>query len=255
MRRVLFVLALFVTMTTACAPAAATEEPAGNATSEELTATSETERPDPTGQPATSPPEGIPTGPGEQTVVKQLATSLGLEVSEISVLSSEEVEFGNACLDVAMEGIMCAQVITPGRIIVLEAEGLQYAYHTTEDGSRVQPATLALVWKREGGIAGFCDLLTVFRSGEVFASRCKSEADGKMSTLATLLSAQERRQFQEWMRELGEAELDASDPRGVSDRMEVTLKIVGHGEEPPTTAQQEDLFEFAQDLYQKVSSR
>ena len=52
---------------------------------------------------------------------------------------------------------------------------------------------------------------------------------------------------------LGVAELDASDPAGVADRMMVTLSITGAGDEPPTEAQQQELFEFAQELYQELA--
>jgi hypothetical protein len=186
-------------------------------------------------------------------VVEQIAENLDLAESDISVISSEEVEFGDACLDVEVEGVLCAQVVTPGRVIVLEADGIEYTYHASEDGSRIQPATLAMTWKREGGIAGFCDILTVFRSGEVYTGKCNSQDEGRMGTFASLLSSQEVTQFHSWMAELGEAELDASDPEGVADRMIVTLEFFGAGDEPPTESEQQELFEFAQDLYTELA--
>ena len=152
-----------------------------------------------------------------------------------------------------MEGVLCAQVVTPGRILVLEADGLAYEYHTSEDGDRVQPATVALVWKREGGIAGFCDVLTVFRSGEVFTNNCNSQSDGSMGTLAELLTSGERQAFGAWTAELGEVQLDDSDPQGVADRMVVTLEFFGAGSGEPTEAEQQELFDFAQDLYQELA--
>jgi hypothetical protein len=191
-------------------------------------------------------------GAAEETVIKQLAANLGLQESEITVVSSQEIEFGDACLGVALEGVMCAQVVTPGRIIVLEANDVEYEYHTSQNGSRIQPATLGLVWKREGGIAGFCDTMVIFRSGEVLSSSCKSQDEGKMGTFADLLTAREIRQFKDWTAELGEAKLDASDPKGVADRMVVTLEFFGIGAEEPTEAEQQALFEFAQDLYQRL---
>lgn len=192
-------------------------------------------------------------GDVEQQVIKQLAANLGLQESGISVVSSKEVEFGDACLGVAMEGVMCAQVVTPGHIIVLEANGIQYEYHTSADGSRVQPAILALVWKREGGIAGFCDTLTVFLSGEVYANRCKGQTEGKMDTLAHALSATEQKQFSEWVSELGQVTIDASDPKGVSDQMMLTLNFWGTGNKQPTKLEQQAMLKFAQDLYQKLA--
>jgi hypothetical protein len=189
----------------------------------------------------------------EQVVIKQLAANLGLQESDISVVSDTTIEFNDACMGVAMEGVMCAQVVTPGHIIVLEAKGVQYEFHTSADGSRVQPATLAMVWKREGGIAGFCDTITVFRSGEVYVTQCKPQAEGRMGTFASLLSPSEQKQFMAWMAEFGEAHLDASDPKGVADQMKLTLDIFGTGSKQVTKPDQQALFEFAQNLYQKLS--
>jgi hypothetical protein len=186
-------------------------------------------------------------------VIKQLAANLGLKDSNISVLRSEEVEFRDSCLDMALEDMLCSQVVTPGNKIVLEAKGIQYEYHTSRDGGRIQPVTLALVWKREGGIAGFCDTLTVFLSGEVFASQCKKQAEGKFGTFAKLLSSQEQKQFNEWIAKFAESDLDASDPKGVADRMVVTLQLLGNGTEPLAKTEQQALFDFAQTLYQKLN--
>ncbi|HLO14013.1 MAG TPA: hypothetical protein VK206_04230 [Anaerolineales bacterium] len=187
----------------------------------------------------------------EQIVIKQLAANLGLKESDISVVSNTEIEFPDSCLGVAMPDIMCSQIVTPGRIIVLQAKGIQYEYHVTADGDRVQPATLAMIWKREGGIAGFCDDLTVFRSGEIYTQQCKT-GEGKMGTFANSLSSQEQKQFNDWMTQFGQANLDASDPQGVADRMVVTLNLFGTGSKQPTKADQQKLFEFAQNLYQKL---
>ena len=230
MKRLLLISLLFVLLTTACAPAAATEGP-----SEDHIPDMET------------------LGAAEQAAIEQLAENLGLETTDIIFISSEDVEFSDACLDVAIEGILCAQTVTPGRLITLEANGLQYAYHANEDGTQVQPASIALIWQREGGIAGFCDTLTVFRSGEVVATNCKSQAEGITGSLASLTSAQEREQFNQWMADFGEVDLDDSDPAGVADRMKVSLKLTGAGDELPTQAEEQDLFGFAQDLYQDLT--
>lgn len=189
----------------------------------------------------------------EQIVIKQLADNLGLQERDISVVSNTTIEFNDACMGVAMEGVMCAQVVTPGHIIVLEANGLQYEFHTDANGSRVQPATLAMIWKREGGIAGFCDTMTVFRSGEVYTTQCKPQAEGRMGTFANLLSASEQKQFMDWMAQFAETKLDASDPEGVADRMVVTLDVFGAGSKQVTKSDQQALLEFAQNLFQKLT--
>jgi len=189
----------------------------------------------------------------EDIEIKQLVANLGLKKSDISVVSNTTIEFNDACMGVAMETVMCAQVVTPGHIVVLEAKGVQYEFHTDANGSRIQPASLAMVWKREGGIAGFCDTMTVFRSGEVYTSQCKPQPEGQMGTFASLLSSSEQEQFADWLAQFGEAHLDASDPAGVADQMKVTLDLFGTGSTQIAKSDQQALLEFAQDLYKKVS--
>jgi hypothetical protein len=190
----------------------------------------------------------------EEMVIKQLAMNLGLKEDSISVVSSSDVEFADSCLGVAIQDISCAQVITSGKIIVLESEGIQYEYHVSADGSLVQPASFALVWSREGGIAGFCDRLTVFRSGEIYGSQCKSQPNGTMGTFANTLSEQERQQFDVWSKDFGEVTLDASDPKGVSDAMEVKLQFYGTGKGSLTKADEQALILWAQTVFQKLYS-
>lgn len=188
----------------------------------------------------------------EDVLIKQLAENLGLEADTVSVASNEPAEFPDACLGVAMQDVLCAQVLTPGRVIVLESDGTRYEYHISEDGMRIQPATFALTWSREGGIAGFCDRLTVFLSGEVYGSSCKSQPDGTMGVLANLLSITEMGQFHSWLDEYGTVALDASDPQGVADGMTLVLNLYGNGSARPLKSAETELFTWAQTLYQKL---
>ena len=137
----------------------------------------------------------------EEMLVNRLASNLGVKQSEVTVISTSEMEFNDACLDVPLLDVQCAQMVIPGKLIVLQAGGVDYSYHVNEDGSYVQPASLALTWTRDGGIAGFCDSLTVFLSGEVYGNQCQSQPGEAMGTFASLLSASERKQFTEWMSE------------------------------------------------------
>lgn len=195
---------------------------------------------------------GEASGLVEESLISQLAENLGLDKKDISVVSNEEVEFPDSCLGVAMPEVMCAQAITPGRIVVLEANGIQYEYHVNADGSRVQPATLALTWEREGGIAGFCDSMTVFLSGEIYTTSCKG-TDSRMGTFSALLTAEEQDQFNTWISTIGQAEVDASDPAGVADRMVVTLSFFGNGNSKLLADDEAALLQWAQELFQKMS--
>ena len=175
-----------------------------------------------------------------------LASALGMDASQITVVSDTEVEWPDSCLGVAQDGVMCAMIVTPGHLITLQANNLQYEFHTNEDGSEIQPATLALTWKRNGGIAGFCDSLTVYLSGEVSGDNCKADVrNGK------LLPA-EMTQLETWVTQFGQVNLDASDPVNASDRMTRQLSLFGNGSAQPSGADQQALFSWAQDLYQRL---
>lgn len=238
MKKTFIGIMLLILMITACSPMETTSEAPGEE-----------------GNSTPAPVETEATlDPVEETVVKQLAENLGLEESDISVVSNQTVEFSDACLGITMQDVKCPQVTTPGRVIILEANEIQYEYHTDVNGKRIQPATLALTWKREGGIAGFCDNLAVFLSGEVYAYKCNAETDGKIDSLTNLLSASEQKRFVTWITEFEPFTLDASDPKGVSDRMEIVLEFYGMGKSEPSEAEQQAALNWAQELFQKIYS-
>ena len=187
----------------------------------------------------------------ENAVIKQLAQNFGLKESDISVVSDDVIEFPDSCMGVSMENTMCSETITPGRVIVLEANGIQYEYHVSKDGTRIQPATFALTWKREGGIAGFCDGLTIFLSGEVYGYQCKSK-EAKLTGLASLLTTSERSQFYTWINKYGQATLDASDPKGVADGMSLVIEFHGVGKGKPGKPVQQEIFTWSRELFQKL---
>jgi hypothetical protein len=70
-----------------------------------------------------------------------LAQRLPIDVDTIKLVSVEHVDWSDACMGIHQPGVMCAQVITPGYKVVLEANGQQYEYHTNESGSVVRLAT------------------------------------------------------------------------------------------------------------------
>jgi hypothetical protein len=237
---------LFALILTACAAeAGATEEPSTPET-EETSAPTENS----TEAPTESPAELTPV---EDAVVARLAENLGMSPADITVVSTEEVDWPDGCLGIQMEGLMCTQVIVPGFRVILEANGREVEYRTNEAGTQIQPATVLLTWTREGGIAGFCDHLTVYLSGEVHKTSCKSDQPVEES-LSDVVSEEEISKLDEWVESYGQVSIDASDPKGVSDRMVVTLEFAGLGtQESVSAANETELLEFAQSLYQELS--
>jgi hypothetical protein len=228
----LLVFAWFILPLTACATdSAPTEEPSS---------------PDQEPTPADLP---VDLTPAQLAAITALSDSLGLPAKSITLVSTEAVDWPDGCLGVQEEGVTCTQVITPGFRIILEANAREMEYRTNEDGTQVRPATVLMRWKREGGIAGFCDFLTVYLSGEVHRSSCNSEYVEER--LSNLLSDAEIVKLDEWVQEYGMLTIDASNPKGVSDRMIVTLEFVGLGNQETISASNEkELLEFAQQLSQ-----
>ena len=236
MKMALLVFAMLILLVTACAPESApTEEP------------SEPSSPDQEPTPTNIP---VDLTPAQLAAINALSENLGLPVEKIKLISTEAVDWPDGCLGVQEEGLMCTQVITPGFRVILEANGRQVEYRTNEDGAQVRPATVLMRWKREGGIAGFCDYVTVYLSGEVHKSSCKNGQPGE-ERLSDVLSEAEIAKLNGWVEEYGTVTIDASDPKGVSDRMVVTLEFVGLGsQETISSANEKELLEFAQSLSQ-----
>ena len=61
-----------------------------------------------------------------------LAEQTGVPVDKIKLVSMEAVDWNDTSLGCPQEGFMYAQVITLGYLIVLEADGQQYEYHTDQ---------------------------------------------------------------------------------------------------------------------------
>jgi hypothetical protein len=68
--------------------------------------------------------------PSVRLASADLAQRLGLASEAIKLVSAEEVEWSDASLGCPQPGMMYAQVITPGFLVVLEAGGQTYEYHT-----------------------------------------------------------------------------------------------------------------------------
>ena len=193
--------------------------------------------------------------PAQQAAISEIAQNLGLNEDQIKIVSTEAVEWPDSCLGISEDDTACAEVITPGYRVLLEVMGNQVEYRTDADGTVILPATPALTWERVGGIAGFCDSIKVYLSGEIRASNCKT-AQAAENRLSEVLSAEEIAMLNGWISTYGEIEIDASDPKGVSDRMTVNLKLFGTGNEQLISTEVEQaLLQFAQTLNNKLMTQ
>src|SRR5262249_27357838 len=150
-------------------------------------------------------------------VKPMLAAALGIDESAITVVSTQIIEWPDNCLGNAAPGTACGQVVTPGYIVTLEANGQQYEYHTNADASVVKPGSLALSWRRTGGIAGFQDSLQVYLQGEINGSWVHGTKDSTVRTL----TADQQAQLKTWLAKFGTVNVNHDDPANASDAMSV----------------------------------
>ncbi len=123
--RILIPLVLFAAWMTGCAPQP-TAEPAAT-----------TPLP-PAGPTPTAGQKATPAPAGSAAAVQKLAGQLNLPAAQVSVVSSEAVDWPDACLGLASPGEMCATVITPGYKVVLSAGGKEYTFRTNQKGTIVR---------------------------------------------------------------------------------------------------------------------
>ncbi|MDX1687464.1 MAG: hypothetical protein R3248_05735 [Candidatus Promineifilaceae bacterium] len=124
---------LFV-LTGALAMLAAACQPGGNEPGAPVEEPQATETPAATEEEAT-PESQYPAA--VEAARAQLAADLGIDVEAITVSSFETREWPDACLGLPEEGQMCAEVITPGYLVILNAEGETHRARTNQDGSVV----------------------------------------------------------------------------------------------------------------------
>ena len=67
-----------------------------------------------------------------------LSGQLGLEENAVVVVEAADSVWPNACLGFPAEGEICAQVLTPGYAVTLEAEGQRFSFRTDESLDRIR---------------------------------------------------------------------------------------------------------------------
>ena len=64
---------------------------------------------------------------------EDLAQRLAVPITQISLVEATEVEWSDSSLGCPQPDMFYLQVITPGYLILLEANGAQYEYHSNRD--------------------------------------------------------------------------------------------------------------------------
>ena len=122
------------------------------------------------------------------------------------------------------------------------AEWAQMLYLEISSTAPTSNLGLALTWHREGGIAGFCDDLKVYRSGLAIGTSCKPGANQPSRMI--WLNADQLDQLYDWLDNLQTSDGKQTDT-AVADSMTITWTLSASGSRKPTTAESQKIMEFA----------
>ena len=104
-----------------------------------------------------------------------------------------------------------------------------------------------LTWEREGGIAGFCDRLSVTADGSVTAGSCKAPGERAGS-----LTPQEHTRLEEWLIKLQPTDFVQADD-AQADAMAIRVTLAGRGATAATAEDQQAIQSFAAALYARLA--
>lgn len=118
----------------------------------------------------------------------------------------------------------------PGEVVTVEANP------PTEEPAKGDEEGLETVgggfeWRREGGIAGFCDVVTVY-AGTATVATCRTDPPEILADVT--LTNDQSQQVLTWLEELAPFEHEQSNGPGVADSMAVVITFEGQGDNEPT---------------------
>jgi hypothetical protein len=132
------------------------------------------------------------------------------------------------------------------------AEWALQVYQEQSSGQSDENQRLVLTWNRSGGIAGFCDELRIYRSGEAVLSDCrKGQPDAPVKT--QWLSADEMKQVYAWMAGWKSFEWEQSGP-GTADALTTRLTFAGSGKGKAGLTDQQAVADLAARVFERLNA-
>lgn len=89
--------------------------------------------------------QGIPaadavTPEAVMQAMRILSETLGIDINQVNIATLEQRDWPDACLGLPQPGEVCAQVITPGFLVVFEVNGQQFEFRTDQTGTQIRQA-------------------------------------------------------------------------------------------------------------------
>lgn len=141
--------------------------------------------------------------------------------------------------DTEATGVEQRQIAEWARLTAVEASS----------GQQSVELGLAMLWRREGGVAGFCDDLLIYSTGQVRSYSCGGDAIEP--TGEGRLSAEELEQLYEWLDTFQQTMVEEIDD-AEADAMTIQMLLVGRGMEEATDEQKQDMAAFAEEQFNGV---
>jgi hypothetical protein len=176
-----------------------------------------------------------------------------IDPDQVRIVDSNQVEWSDTCLGVEQPGVECLPKSTPGYQVVLEANGIKFEVRADYVGSQVQPATLGLVWTREGGNDGLCDRLIIYLPDSAHACWCQSgEMKAASVNLQKILSPEEFEQLLNALKNFSESTFNQPFS-GAPEPEIVTLAFYGQGKSFPSPNDQQSLVNLAENIFERLT--
>jgi hypothetical protein len=132
------------------------------------------------------------------------------------------------------------------------AEWALQVFQEQSDWQNDDTRHLALTWNRSGGIAGFCDELRIYRSGEAVLSDCRNEQqDAAVQT--QWLNVDEMKLVYAWMADWKSFEWEQSDP-ATADALTTRLTFAGSGMGKAGLADQQAVADLAARVFERFNA-
>ena len=103
-----------------------------------------------------------------------------------------------------------------------------------------------LEWRREGGIAGFCDGMTVTANHRASVGTCR---DPSAEVTGQLLPVDWIGRLEGWRDGVASFDYTQANPPGTADGMTVTLRFEGRGAVVTSAAERQEIANFAAELF------
>jgi hypothetical protein len=183
-------------------------------------------------------------------ILKQVPYSQSIQRDELNYFvltyQSFSTDTPNGFLVFSGKGQLRASGVEQRSILTwaqIAADGVQAGRSSAAEG-------VLISWHREGGVAGFCDNLSVYETGVVSASSCKNGQSVDLGQ--TWLDSDQLTQIYQWMDNLSRFEY-TDQTTAAADGMTINLVFAGQGSTTATASDQQAIETFAEGLFAQVS--